>query len=91
MKKILIVISRFNNTEPLLNSTIKVIKKNLNILCFNQNQKIGNGFVLPAGPLREGLGSIKDTQIIIINGSKDSEFEKLIYKHNKDVLIYYSK
>ena len=27
MKKILIVISRFNNTEPLLNSTIKVIKK----------------------------------------------------------------
>ncbi len=67
------------------------IKKNLNILCFNQNQKIGNGFVLPAGPLREGLGSIKDTQIIIINGSKDSEFEKLIYKHNKDVLIYYSK
>ena len=27
MKKILIVISRFNNTEPLLNSTIKVNKK----------------------------------------------------------------
>ena len=27
MKKILIVISRYNNTEPLMNSTIKVIKK----------------------------------------------------------------
>ena len=67
------------------------IKKNLNILCFNQNQKIGNGLVLPSGPLREGLGSIKDTQIIIINGIKDDEFEKLIYKYNKDVFIYYSK
>ncbi len=67
------------------------IKKNLNILCFNQNQKIGNGLILPSGPLREGLGSIKDSQIIIINGDKDDEFEKLIYKYNKDVLIYYSK
>ena len=67
------------------------IKKNLNILCFNQNQKIGNGLILPAGPLRESLGSVKDSQIIIINGSQDNNFEKLIYKYNKDVLIYYSK
>ena len=67
------------------------IKKNLNILCFNQNQKIGNGLILPSGPLREGLSSIKDSQIIIINGDKDGEFEKLIYKYNKNVLIYYSK
>ena len=67
------------------------IRKNLNILCFNQNQKIGNGLILPSGPLREGLGSIKNSQIIVINGSKDDEFEKLIYKYNKDVLIYYSK
>ena len=29
------------------------IKKDLNIICFNQNQLIGNGLILPAGPLRE--------------------------------------
>ena len=29
------------------------IKKTLNIICFNNRQLIGNGLVLPAGPLRE--------------------------------------
>ena len=67
------------------------IMKNLNILCFNQNQKIGNGLTLPSGPLRESLGSIKDSKIIVINGGKDDEFEKLIYKYNKDISIYYSE
>ena len=28
------------------------IKKNLNILCFNNNQLIGNGLTIPSGPLR---------------------------------------
>ena len=31
------------------------INKNLNVICFNQTQKIGNGLVFPAGPLREDL------------------------------------
>ena len=38
------------------------IKKNLNIICFNQNQKIGNGLLIPAGPLRENLNSLKKMQ-----------------------------
>ena len=46
------------------------IKKSLNIICFNNNQKLGNGFVIPAGPLRENLKSLKDAQIILINGKK---------------------
>ena len=29
------------------------IKKNLNVICFNSKQLIGNGLVIPAGPLRE--------------------------------------
>ena len=28
------------------------IKKNFSILCFNSKQLIGNGFVIPSGPLR---------------------------------------
>ena len=31
------------------------IKKNLNIVCFNEKQWIGNGFLIPSGPLRERL------------------------------------
>ena len=35
------------------------IKKNLNIICFNSNQLIGNGLVMPSGPLRENLSALK--------------------------------
>lgn len=66
------------------------IKKDLNILCFNKNQLIGNGLLLPSGPLREGLNSLERADIIIINGEKDSEFEKKILKINKNLEIYYS-
>ena len=65
------------------------IKKDLNILCFNKNQLIGNGLLLPSGPLREGLNSLERADIIIINGEKDSEFEKIL-KINKNLEIYYS-
>ena len=35
------------------------IEKDFSILCFNSRQLIGNGFLIPAGPLRESLNSIK--------------------------------
>ena len=46
------------------------IKKDLNILCFNSNQLIGNGLVIPSGPLRENLSVLKDAHLILINGEK---------------------
>ena len=66
------------------------IRKNLNILCFNSNQLIGNGFSVPSGPLREPLSSIKNSQIIIINGNRNEEFEKTIKKVSNNISIYYS-
>ena len=62
------------------------IKKNLNIVCFNQNQLIGNGLVLPSGPLRENLSALKDVDIIIINGKKDQIFENKILKINNKLV-----
>ena len=59
------------------------IKKDLSIICFNQNQLIGNGLIFPAGPLRETLNSLKQAHIILINGKKDSKFEEIILKKNK--------
>lgn len=66
------------------------IKKNLSIICFNSNFE-GNGFVIPAGPLRENLSSIKNAQIMIINGDKNLKFEKKILDINNNIDIYYSE
>ena len=67
------------------------IKKNINILCFNQKQWIGNGFVMPAGPLRESFSNINKADCIFINGQKDIGIEKKLYEENRNVEIYYSK
>ena len=67
------------------------IKKNLNILCFNSNQLIGNGMTLPSGPLRENINAIKKTQIVIINGGKNKIFEKKILNISDKIKIFYSK
>ena len=66
------------------------IKKNLNIICFNQKQLIGNGLLIPAGPLRENLSSLKKAQIVLINGKKNNKFEQKILKINKNLSIFYS-
>ena len=66
------------------------INKNIKIVCFNSNQLIGNGLVFPAGPLRESLNSIKDADIIIINGKKNITFENKIFNFNKSIEIIYS-
>jgi tetraacyldisaccharide 4'-kinase len=67
------------------------INKNLSIVCFNQRQWIGNGFVIPSGPLREKLSAIKRADCIIINGQKDIKIENEIYKEKKNIEIYYLK
>ena len=63
------------------------IKKDLNIICFNQNQLVGNGLILPAGPLRENLSSLLNANIVLINGKKDQDFEEKILKINKNLEI----
>ena len=66
------------------------IRKNLKIVCFNTSQLIGNGLALPSGPLRESLSSLKDAEIVIINGRKNEFFEKKLFKINKKLEIFYS-
>ena len=66
------------------------IKKNLSIICFNSNQLIGNGYLFPSGPLRENLGSLRNANILIINGDRSLDFEQKILKIQKDLKIYYS-
>jgi len=67
------------------------IEKNLKILCFNEKQLIGNGHTIPSGPLRENLNSIKKSQIVVINGKINKDFENKIKKISKNINIFYSK
>jgi len=72
------------------------IKPNFSILCFNSKQLIGNGFVIPSGPLRERLSSVLRAECMVINGDKTKEtleFEKKITKNlgKKKLHFFYSK
>ena len=66
------------------------IKKDLSIVCFNSNQLIGNGLVIPAGPLRESLKAIENADLVLINGEKNEQFEKKLLKINRKLKILYS-
>ena len=67
----------------------KSIKKDFNIICFHINQKIGNGLLIPSGPLRESLKELQNCQIILINGKKDLEFELKLKKYNPKIHFFY--
>ena len=57
------------------------IESNLNILIFNGSQGIGNGRIIPAGPMRETLqDAIKKSQLAIIIEEDKSNINKLIKK-----------
>ena len=45
---------------------------------------------MPSGPLRESFSSIKDANIILINGRKNEDFEKKIFNINDNIEIFYS-
>ncbi len=66
------------------------IKKDFNIICFNERQFIGNGLVFPSGPLRENLYALKRANVVIINGVKDINLEKKLLQIKKGLEIYYS-
>ena len=67
------------------------IKSDISIVCFNEEQWIGNGFIIPAGPLRERLTSLKRCDYVFINGSQNLEVEKTINKFNPKIKIYYTQ
>ena len=50
----------------------KSIHHNLNFICFNNINWIGNGFTIPAGPLREKLSVLKDYNHVFLNGNLEN-------------------
>jgi len=94
--------NRINSINKLINENNNIailddgfqdntIFKNLSILCFNESQMLGNGLVIPSGPLRETLKSVNRAQIIFFNGKKNLDFEKKILKINSSIKFFYFK
>ena len=67
------------------------IVKDLNIVCFNEEQLAGNEMTIPSGPLREPLSSLRRAQIVVINGNTNEPFERKIKSISNDISIYYSE
>ena len=67
------------------------INKNLSVICFNEKQWVGNGLVIPSGPLREDLSALKRANCVIINGKKNIDIENEIFSQNKKIKIFYTK
>ena len=61
----------------------KKINYDLKIVCFNSLKLDGNGLILPAGPLRERLVSIKNYDVVLINGDTNKESKNFINKIKK--------
>jgi len=70
----------------------KSIKYDLSIACFNSSYGVGNGFLLPAGPLRENISEIKKYDAIFLNGEKkNNKLNYLLKKINKNIEIFEGK
>ena len=58
----------------------KTINYDLKIVCFNSRTLDGNGYVIPAGPLREKLNNLKSYDIVLINGDANKQTKSFIDK-----------
>ena len=65
------------------------IKYDMEIVCFNNLNWIGNGLVLPSGPLRENISNLKFYKNIFLNGNEDNliNIKDKIIKINPNINI----
>ena len=69
------------------------INYDLRFVCFNNINWIGNGFTIPAGPLRESINNLKNYKHIFLNGNLENldNIKKHIYKINPNINLYIGK
>mgnify|MGYP003320803661 CR=1 FL=1 len=62
------------------------INYDLKIVCFNNLQWIGNGFLIPAGPLREKVKSVQKYDAVVLNGDPNlNKFIIYLYFFTKEL------
>ena len=69
------------------------ISYDLSFVCFNKKNLIGNGRLIPAGPLRENIKNIKNYDDIFLNGNDENvdSFVDILRNENMNLNIYESK
>ena len=71
----------------------KSIEPDINLVCFNNTNWIGNGMTIPAGPLREKIDNLKYHKHIFLNGNLENlkKIKEEIFKVNSEINIYLGK
>ena len=66
------------------------LKYDLSFVCFNNENWIGNGKLIPSGPLRENLKSILKYDAIFLNGNEEDnlDIKKSIKKISNNIKIF---
>ena len=66
------------------------INYDLSFVCFNNINWVGNGFTIPAGPLRENLNNLKKYKNLFLNGNNENleNIKEYILKVNPTINIY---
>ena len=69
------------------------IKYDLEIICFNNLNWIGNGLTLPSGPLRENINNLRFYNNVFLNGNKEhlTDIKNQIKKINPKININQGK
>ena len=68
----------------------KSINYDLKIVCFDKKNFVGNGKLIPAGPLRESLSSIKNFDVVFLNGPNkyEKKIKFLLKRINNNIKIF---
>ena len=71
----------------------KSLAYDLTFVCFNINSWLGNGLLLPAGPLRESFSSLKEYDAVILSGNDEDTYniKAKIKKCNRKIKIFEAK
>ena len=71
----------------------KSINSDINIVCFNNINWIGNGMTIPAGPLRETINNLQKYDHIFLNGNLENidNIQKKILSINPRSNVYIGK
>ena len=69
------------------------ISYDISFVCFNKKNFIGNGFLIPSGPLRENLNNLKNYQNIFLNGNNEdlTQIKNTLMKKNVNSIIFDSE
>jgi len=62
------------------------LQRDIEIAVIDGERRVGNGFLLPAGPLREGIGRLQEVDLVVCNGGRAEQGEFLMQVIASDVV-----